>query len=338
MRIGRIISIAAVSLAGLIVVAASAIAFFVFAPSRSGNQQNFAPSETQHIISHDGATVLVSKSSGDSSFLYRSDLATGKLVRLTAAADGIESEPSFSHDGKLVAYSYASSPDSKSSIWIVGVNSTAPHQLTGENEDALHPVFPPDGTQVLYAASRFTGRHSPVVRPARHDWDVFARPLHPAARTADAPPAQLTHSSFYEMHSLDTAADDVGGEGAKILISTSGYPIGALLREFKLGATGKEGIFQPHVPNEPSGGPAFGEARFINGGMNIVFLAATNLPGENYNYNVYSMSEVTGGELKQLTHLEGLTTDLQLLPDGRISVVNGGSSQVIDVNTQSVRR
>jgi hypothetical protein len=53
-------------------------------------------------------------------------------------------------------------------------------------------------------------------------------------------------------------------------------------------------------------GPSFGEARFLDDGMDILFLAATDTSGV-YDYNVYSLSDVTGSEIKQLTHLKGMT-------------------------------
>lgn len=82
-------------------------------------------------------------------------------------------------------------------------------------------------------------------------------------------------------------------------------------------------------------GPAFGDARYR--GMDILFLAATNASGGNYDYNVYSMSEVTGGELKQLTHLKGMTTELKVLPNGKATFVNQGMPYVLDVNSQTTK-
>ena len=282
-------------------------------------------------------TVLVSQSSGSSSFLYRKSSSSGTSVRLTKEVSGIESEASFSHDGKLVVYSYASSPDSKSSVWIVGADGSNPHVVTGKDEDALHPVFSPDDSKVFYAVSNFTGHHSPIVRPARHDWDIFSIPVQPAAPVIGVTPTQITHTSFYDMHSVDVAADPMATGETVILISTSGYPIGSLIREFHLAQHGKEEIYQPHVKGEPALGPSFGEARFLHNGMDILFLAATDTPGGAYDYNVFSMSEVTGSEIKQLTHLKGMTTDLKVLPDGRATFVNSGVVQVLDTSTQAVK-
>ena len=337
MRVGRILSIAVVSVASLIVIAAGAIAIRFFAPSRNNDQQNFEPSEGQQAVSPAGNIVLFSQNSGSSSFLYRKDLSTGASMRLTSASNGIESEASFSHDGKLVAYSFASSPESKSAVWVVGADGHNPHALTGEDQDALHPVFSPDDSKVFYASSDFTGHYSPVVRPSRHDWDVFSVPLQAKPTDARVSPVQITHESLYDLQSLDAVADGITPGGTKLLISTTGYPIGGLIREFTLGAAGRQKIFQPHVPGEPSAGPSYGEARFINSGMGVLFLAATDTSGGNYDYNVYSMSDVTGSEIKQLTHLKGMTKELKVLSGNRASFVNGGSVQVLDIERQTAK-
>jgi hypothetical protein len=337
MKIGKILSIAVVSLASLIVLGAVAIAITSFGFSRNREQQNFAPSEGQHAVSPVGDVVLVSQTSGNSSFLYRKDPSSGRNVRLTTAVNGIESEASFSHNGKLVVYSFAEAPDSKSSVWMVGIDGNNPHPITGKDEDALHPVFSSDDSKVFYAVSSFTGNHSPIARPARHDWDVFSIPVQGNAVIAGSVPTRVTHASLYDLQSLDVVDDPINQGGTKLLISTSGYPIGALIEEFIAGASGRDKIFQPHVPGESSVGPAYGEAFFIHNGMDVLFLAATDTSGGNYDYNVYSMSDVTGTEIKQLTHLKGMTKELKILPDGNASFVNGGVAYLLDISTQTVK-
>jgi hypothetical protein len=334
MRIGKILSGVIVSVATLIVIATAAIIFSFFLASHRRNVQNFRPSNGEQATSPISGAILSSKASGDSSFLYRIDASSGKSVRLTTAVNGIESEPSFSHNGKYIVYSFASSPDSRSEVWLVGADGNKPHAITSRDQDALHPVFSPDDSKVFYAVSNFTGNHSPVVRPARHDWDVFSIDVPNKLPTANTVPTQITHGSFYDLRSLDVVADPLDHGGMKILISTTGYPIGALLEEFNLGASGRDKIFQPRVPGEPSMGPAYGEARFIDDGMNILFLAATNTSGGNYDYNVYSMSDVTGSEIKQLSHLTGMTTDLTVNADGSAAFVNGGSIHKLDIGSR----
>jgi hypothetical protein len=336
MQVGKIVSIAIVSLASIIVVIAAAAAFIVFAPFHSKNQQNFEPSSGQQAVSSVGDAVLFSERIGNSSFLYRGD-SSGKKIRLTPAQSGIESEASFSHDGKFVVYSFAVSPDAKSEIWVVGSDGSDPHAITGKNEDALHPAFSPDDSRVFYAASRFTGNYSPIARPARHNWDVFSISLSGNTKAPSAAATQVTHSSFYDLQSLDVAPDGVAVGGTKLLISTSAYPIGALLEEFIVQTTGRDKIFQPHVPGEASIGPSFGDARFIHGGMDVLFLAASDGAGGKYDYNLYSMSDTTGAEIKKLTHLTGITNELRVLPNGNATFVNGAVAQVLDIATRAVK-
>lgn len=337
MRIGRILAIGVVSLASLIVIGTAVIAVRVLAPSRNETQQNFAPPEGQQSISKVGGMSLSSQSSGNSSFLYRASAPGGAKARLTSVSSGIESEASFSHDGKLVVYAYARAADSKSSIWVVGSDGKNARAMTAMDEDALHPVFSPDDSKVFYATSSFTGNHSPIARPARHDWDVLSIPIQAGAAVVGATPLKITHQSLYDLRSLDVAPDGINPGGIKLLVSTSGYPIGELIKEFNLGAEGRDKIFQPHVPGESSVGPAFGEARFVHDGMDILFLAATDTSGGNYDYNVFSMSDTTGGELKQLTHLKGMTTDLRVLPNSNATFVNGSRTYSLDVAAQTVR-
>ena len=72
--------------------------------------------------------------------------------------------------------------------------------------------------------------------------------------------------------------------------------------------------------------------------MDVVFLAATDTAGGNYDYNVYTMSDVTGSEIKQLTHLKGKTNELKILPDGKATYVNGETAYMLDISTQTVKR
>jgi len=61
-----------------------------------------------------------------------------------------------------------------------------------------------------------------------------------------------------------------------------------------------------------------------------LFLAARGYVGSNYDYNVNSMNEVTGSEIKELTHLKGMTIELKILSDG--SSFDGGTASPIQRN------
>lgn len=91
------------------------------------------------------------------------------------------------------------------------------------------------------------------------------------------------------------------------------------------------------MSGESSVGPAFGEARYIHDGMDVLFLAASNSSGGDYDYNVYSMSDFTGGELKQVTHLRGMTSELRVMPTGVATFANGGVIYRLDIAAQTVK-
>jgi hypothetical protein len=79
------------------------------------------------------------------------------------------------------------------------------------------------------------------------------------------------------------------------------------------------------------------DARFIHVGMDVLFLAATAPPGGTYDYNVHSMSDVTGSEFKQLTHLKGMTAELRVLSNRSATFVNSGAGYVLDISTRIVK-
>ena len=154
MQARKLLFIGIGGLAGLIVITASIVILAFVGAFHGRGQNSVPPPEGQQTISPGGDIALYSQVRGNSSFLYRKDPATGTNVRLTKASRGIESEAGFSHNGKLVVYSFATAPDSRSAVWMVSEDGRNPHPLTGDHEDALHPVFAPDDSKVFYAVSK----------------------------------------------------------------------------------------------------------------------------------------------------------------------------------------
>ena len=335
MRVGKMAAIAVVGIASLILVVVAAFGI-IFSPFRSTTSRNELPPAGPQARAATGDSLIFSEQERGWSFLTIQRTPGGPNVRLTTAKEGIESEPRFSHDGKLVVYSFADSEKSSSAIWIVGVDGSNAHAVTDSSEDALHPMFTPDDASIIYAVSNYTGHHSPLVGPARHDWDLFSRPVKMSAASA-AGLKQLTHSNFYDLRSIDVSNDSVNAGGIEVLISTTGYPIGALIEELRIGPKESQLLYQPRVPGMPAPGPSYGEAYFADGGLDIAFLAATNESGEDYDYNVFMMSEVTGAEIKQLTHLHGMTEHFVVYPDGSATLVNAGTRYSLDLRNQTLK-
>ena len=128
------------------------------------------------------------------------------------------------------------------------------------------PAFAADGRSLFYVISRSFGHSSPIAAPRRHDFDVMKITIDPDRTIAGAVPIELTQSYFRDLYSLSVSPD-----GEQFMVSTSGYPIGSLIEEFRIDHPLRQHrIFQPHVAGEPSGGPSFGQARYVGDGMEIV--------------------------------------------------------------------
>lgn len=266
--------------------------------------------------------------SNDSCFLYRTDLTSRKADKLTARTEGCESDPSFSRDGKLIAYSVTNGNKEKSSIWIIHSDGTNDHRVMAATEDSSHPVFALDDKRLYFVRAGFFGHYSPIAREAKHDLDIFSVPIDGGEAAA------LTQQHFYSLQSLSMSPD-----GKSLLVSTTRYPIGPLLEEYVIDKpTGPHKVFQPHVPGEPSSGPSIGSAVYMPNGFYILFIAASNTHGGDYDYNVYRMSSVTGSELQQLTLRTGMANDVQAAPDGRSAIFTAGNeAYLVDLQTHAVK-
>ncbi len=96
-------------------------------------------------------------------FIYAEDLwlanpdGSGPL-RLTVD-DGIESDPYFSPDGKLIAFS--AQYDGNTDVFVIPVEGGVPVRLTWHPGNDIVRGFTPDGSAVLFATQRssFSGRY-----------------------------------------------------------------------------------------------------------------------------------------------------------------------------------
>ncbi len=97
-------------------------------------------------------------------FVYSGDLwianVDGKNVRRLTSDDGIESNPIFSPNGRLIAFN--AQYDGNTDVYVVPVEGGVPKRLTWHpNSDNVRD-FTPDGFAVLFTSSRFvfTNRHT----------------------------------------------------------------------------------------------------------------------------------------------------------------------------------
>jgi tricorn protease len=97
-------------------------------------------------------------------FAYAGDLWTARLdgsdVRRLTTADGDESNPIFSPDGKWIAF--AGNYDGNVDAYVMPATGGEPRRLTWHPGNDIPQAFSPDGTQLLFASNRadFSGRYA----------------------------------------------------------------------------------------------------------------------------------------------------------------------------------
>lgn len=258
-----------------------------------------------------GSGMLFSLARENDCFIYR--IADGKAHRITKATHGCERWPTMSPDGKSIAYGFAEQVGGPSTLILMNADGTGARKLFGNDEDGSNPVFSHDGSKIYFIRSEFFGNHSPIVRPARHKLDLYSS-------TLDGKNVmRMTHQAFYEILSLSVAADD-----SRFTLSTSRYPLGSVVETYYPdNFQAAHYTYQPHVPDEPSHSPAFGDAMTVpNLLQDILLVAANDKAGGNFDYDLYLMSSVTG-EIKKLTNHHGMIDSVTVSKDGSVAVFTG---------------
>ena len=103
-------------------------------------------------FSPDGKCIFSPYDRSGSSFIYKIALDTGKATRFTTATSGFEGVPSFSPDGKRIAYSYSPGKERSRIIVADADGSGARPLLTSEDANYFRPLFATD-TVIVFARS-----------------------------------------------------------------------------------------------------------------------------------------------------------------------------------------
>jgi tricorn protease len=97
-------------------------------------------------------------------FVYAGDLwvadLNGKNVRRLTSDSGVETNPAFSPDGSLIAFS--AQYEGNTDVYVVPVSGGVPTRLTWHPGPDIVQCFTPDGSAILFTSPRavFTGRYS----------------------------------------------------------------------------------------------------------------------------------------------------------------------------------
>jgi Tol biopolymer transport system component len=150
---------------------------------------------------------------------------------------GVVSHPSYSPDGKWIAYHRAIDGTSRD-IWVVPTTGAQPSRITSDPSDEVHPAWSPDGKWIAFASERQDGLHVWVTGVAQGRVTMPARQLTSGA-SADQAPAWSPDGA-----AIAYVADE-GGSGRDVwVVPVAGGPPRRVT----------QGSFAARVQWPPSGG------------------------------------------------------------------------------------
>lgn len=254
-----------------------------------------------------GTLAFVSDRDGQDE-IYVRDLATGAERRITDN-EGPDRAPSWSPDGRWIAFNSRRPPHDDPEIYIVRPDRPKPRRLTRDPAEDQRPAFTADGKAVVFQRGDFTGGFGL--------WSV---------RVDDRSETQLTKPD--RAGSFDAAPDPSPVNGTIVL--QTNRRVGALF-PFRL-ARLAEGRSQPHDLG-PALAASIDGPRWSPDGRRIAFAAG----GDLYVFTPSSR------RLKRVTR--GAASDLSpdWSPDGRRLVfqsdrrVKSGGIHVLDLDSGAVR-
>src|SRR5882724_11817675 len=124
-------------------------------------------------ISPDGTQLAAVIRNGDRSSIYLVSVESGQAQRLKKSQDGDELTPSFSADGKQIAFVWLPTSAKHSQISIVNTDGSDLRRWPTSEGSPSTPVFTPDGKKIVFRSSGWYGHYSPIAAPRPHGWDYF---------------------------------------------------------------------------------------------------------------------------------------------------------------------
>jgi len=146
-------------------------------------------SRTYPNLSPDGRYLLYSEGEGFALDIYRRDLETGAVLRLTASPHE-DSAASWSPDGQWIAFQRETA-DGNRDIWLIRADGSEPRNFSatpGIGEQ--HPRFTPDGTAILHDGNR----HDDGVEGGLENYEIYRVPL------AGGAPERLTGNPHWDLY------------------------------------------------------------------------------------------------------------------------------------------
>jgi len=233
---------------------------------------------------------------------YRVSLDTGAASRLTDGNAWEEYSPTFSADGKQIAFVRQQEDGSTSRIFLMNSD--------GSN---LHPLFSSDSSRD--SAPHFTGTHILFARiaeqvspdpPGPAPWDVYMA-------SVDGGPAVPLTTRHYSTHSGPSFSDDA----SRFLYSMGGLSPEAL---YVIPLNAPPQTPEPLLFQIPNGATSriYVSPSLAPDGKSVVFLAAVQ-GKKAFDYDAFRL-DLESNRITQLTTDNGYASDLAISPDGNWAV------------------
>jgi tricorn protease len=136
-------------------------------------------------------------------FVYASDLwaadLDGRNVRRLTADEGVQSNPAFSPDGSLIAFT--AQYDGNLDVYVVPVNGGVPTRLTWHPGPDIVQEFTPDGSAVMFTSPRavFTSRYTQLFTvPVKGGIEAPLKLPNAASATYSPDGSRLAYNPIYE--------------------------------------------------------------------------------------------------------------------------------------------
>ena len=256
-------------------------------------------------ISPDGKLLAVTLKKDDTSFIYIVATDSGTAKRLTTNQDGAEFTPSFSPDGKEIAYVHIPARAKTSEIAIINTDGSNVRHWPAADGSPSTPIFTPDGKKIVFRSSGWYGHYSPIAAPHPHGWDYYI------ANSDGSGVQQLTRGAYYYASPASVSPD-----GKLMLTAIEDLKSGRQVVAYSL-LTGELALsFKPKVPHaDDDDNPTVNYPVFMPDGKKFLFMAASQ--GKiNYDYDVY-VGELGSTSVEKLTSRNGYAAGLTVSADGK---------------------
>jgi Tol biopolymer transport system component len=280
-------------------------------------EKEYRYSFNSYPFSPDGKYIIFSFKADRKADLYCVDIATLKEIKkITCAKKGeYFKEPSYSPDGKKIAYSMFNKKNDKPNLYVMDADGTDVKQITNSKDNDCDPIFSNDGKTIYFVKARYFGNFSPIAQPYWHKTDVFSVNADGTNEKAitDKKYYSLGMIGIYDDKYLLAAIDETDSPYGlwKISLAESDKrePIMPNIDKYKADIKSKPWAIKP-LDYDSFGSPSLSfEKKYL------VFIWAGHYQGY-YGHEIYRMNIKTGETIK-ITKLKTYIKDPFMLPDGR---------------------